>query len=1008
MPQKARALRLTALATAVALAASTVPVPALAEQVDDLGRPPVGTQSAETPVAASPADAATPAAAPPATAADAAAATLAPAPAADAADATLVPAPTADAATPAVAVPAPDVYTVTEPDGIAAVLDQIRASGAYNAVIELDGTYAKLPGNELGIPGVHLTLRSSEAGGEQSVRPSDATLREGYAVYLTGDVTFQNVSVTARNVFAQGHTLEFGESYDGYGLRVYGGSDHDLDLHTNGDADGSTHVIVRAGSFFSIVGGNKDTFDQPADHEYADWASHERNRHTTLVGNVLVDVYGGVVNGSYNIDAGDTCCNTSVTPVALYGGGLGSDTRGNVTVNVYGYDGGRGAGRPIFGGGFGIGGGENDPTLHDDAVKHTGVVYGDVSLNLLGGQVGEFYGGGRHGGSAFRRNVNVTGERTAQLAHNRDKVAVVTGDVDVALGGDVQLCVNTASGFGGSYASTIGGDVTLTVRDQAKLACRAALSNPGGAPTPQSMDDLHNTYAKYYDGMHPGYGWRNQLSGTGQWDVVRGTVNVNLEGGYGWTVCGTSREEPLDYSSLDVPSATVLDEKGTGHAVNLNVSGGMFEFVNGVSDMSSADLSSGVSYRQSGGQVLSATLYDGHADYVRDGGSVDAVVSGGGVYALTGMDGRLPANVSSRLDFLPAADGSTVGLGYVAGFGDVVANEDAHVRVDSVALLGDAFGIAPESFGASGDVPFYENVVNLTLEPRCLLTTADNGDRIELLGDVANHGGMWESLGCVTVDGSLDASGGQLFFARPTLVRGDATWDGSAWTLLALPAVDGNNYDGTDATQIPLRVDGTSSGTAFVRTVDGIDWRTGKMPAVGDNYVLSARVSEKDPVRATYTLVTKAAVEADYYLSKLDDFPGSADGTHALWQVAVDTDHTVEPPVYPTPPEPPAPPAPPVDPELPNPPAPPVDPDQPNPPAPPVDPDLPTPPGPGNDGQAVPPADNGDIPAHGDDGDDAPAPEVPATGDPASCAAAAAALAGTAALFAGERSRRRH
>ena len=149
--------------------------------------------------------------------------------------------------------------------------------------------------------------------------------------------TFQNVSPSG-SLFACGHTVEFGEEYNGYGLRLYGGADYDLDLTDGSDPDSSTHIIIRSGRFHSIVGGNKDIFTQGKYHEYADWSDPNQNKHTTLTGDVKIDIYGGSFGGSYNIDVGDTCCNTSVTPARLYGGGLGSDTIGNITINVYGLD----------------------------------------------------------------------------------------------------------------------------------------------------------------------------------------------------------------------------------------------------------------------------------------------------------------------------------------------------------------------------------------------------------------------------------------------------------------------------------------------------------------------------------------------------------------------------------------------------------------------------------------------------------------------------------------------
>ena len=106
---------------------------------------------------------------------------------------------------------------------------------------------------------------------------------------------------------------------------------------------------------------------------------------------------------------------------------------------------------------------------------------GNVNLNLLGGNIAEFYGGGWHGGSAYKKQLNVSSERAAQRQYHREEVAVVTGDVNIVMGGTMTLCQNQSQAWGGSYASTIKGDVNITIKDKAKLAARYSLNN-GGAP----------------------------------------------------------------------------------------------------------------------------------------------------------------------------------------------------------------------------------------------------------------------------------------------------------------------------------------------------------------------------------------------------------------------------------------------------------------------------------------------------------------------------------------------
>ena len=85
-------------------------------------------------------------------------------------------------------------------------------------------------------------------------------------------------------------------------------------------------------------------------------------------------------------------------------------------------------------------------------------------------------------------------------------MAVVTGDVNIVMGGTMTLCQNSAQAYGGACCSTIKGDVNITIKDEAKLAAKYSLNN-GGAPTPENMGELDGEYAQYYDGMYTGSGW---------------------------------------------------------------------------------------------------------------------------------------------------------------------------------------------------------------------------------------------------------------------------------------------------------------------------------------------------------------------------------------------------------------------------------------------------------------------------------------------------------------------
>ena len=773
-------------------------------------------------------------------------------------------------------VPANGTYSISTWDDLQQALSEIEEAGIQEAEIQLTSKIT-LEERTFGLQGVHLTVRSV-GGTDYSITTKSGENR----IYLAGDVTFQNVKPSG-SLFACGHTVEFGEEYSGIGLRLYGGADYDLDLTTNGDADGSTHIIIRSGKFKSIVGGNKDTFTQGKYHDYADWSDPKENKHTTLTGDVQIDIYGGSFGGSYNIDVGDTCCNTNVTPCKLYGGGLGSDTIGDITINVYGLDAASGYNCNIVGGGFGMAGGEDDTTLYNDAIKHTGIVDGNVNLNLLGGNIAEFYGGGWHGGSAYKNQSNVSSERAAQRQYHREEVAVVTGDVNIVMGGTMTLCQNQSQAWGGSYASTIKGDVNITIKDKAKLAARYSLNN-GGAPTPENMGQLDGKYAQYYDGMYTGTGWDSGFYACGQYDIICGSVNLDIEDGYAWSIQGTPFTDP--FAELPVEKTEIRNEENEEYGINIDISGGMVHDLWG--DYEGGKIADGIAINLSGGEVFAVNTFDGRNSSLEAGAKVDVTMSGGTVYNMVGQYSRMRDGVSSSITFEQGTGAKPIKLGYLVGFDQVTAAENSNTLIDAVAVM-EQYQIAPSKYGATADVPFYENVYDLTIEENATLVTCKN--KTNLLGDVSNTEGTWIAYGPVTIDGNSQSSG-TIFFNQPSTVEGNAAWTGDA--LLLLPVVENDkNYDGATNIDIALIVGGTSSGKAMVRTVEPEDYTQAVKPTVGDNYILSAKQEGETPLEGVYVLENTDAVSDGLYLKRLDD--PKQESNNYMWQVARDTTLTLRP-----------------------------------------------------------------------------------------------------------------
>ena len=137
-------------------------------------------------------------------------------------------------------------------------------------------------------------------------------------------------------------------------------------------------------------------------------------------------------------------------------------------------------------------------------------------------------------------------------------------------------------------------------------------------------------------------------------------------------------------------------------------------------------------------------------------------------------------------------------------------------------------------------------------------------------GCLINHG--TSSLkGAVTNNGVMALMGSALF-------QGDYTANSGE---LRLPAVaEGKNYN---TGKIPLQINGLSTGTTTVNTVDPADWQTLKKPNLGDNYILSKKNTDS-PAQDVFVLGNADAVKDGWFLKRMADAAGSGDTD--MWQVA--------------------------------------------------------------------------------------------------------------------------
>lgn len=193
------------------------------------------------------------------------------------------------------------------------------------------------------------------------------------------------------------------------------------------------------------------------------------------------------------------------------------------------------------------------------------------------------------------------------------------------------------------------------------------------------------------------------------------------------------------------------------------------------------------------------------------------------------------------------------------------------------------------------------NNAGLLVEEGGTLTTDQN--QVWIWGNTVVNG-TWEQLHSQTVNyNDIFISGttqigstGHLINHGTSNLKGAVTNDGvmalMGWTLLQnnyasnngelrLPTVaTGANYDtGT----IPVQINGLSTGTTTVNTVDPADWNTLKKPMLGDNYILSQKNTD-DPVQGVFLLGNEDALQSSWLLKRMADADGTDD--YYMWQVA--------------------------------------------------------------------------------------------------------------------------
>ena len=369
---------------------------------------------------------------------------------------------------------------------------EIRTSAEPSATIELMGDI-DLADAFAGVEGKHIVVR-----GDTSTPPHFLKLNSDI-VSLTGDVTFENVRISSKTIYANGHHLTLGEGFGGgedgqKRMIVYGGS--------NGDLTADTHVTVLDGVYKLIAGGNSaGTLTGNTNVEFGGNARFPNASDDADPDTAYVD---GTVPGAGDPKGGDrrvvektehynlffnsitvsefnpvmvTVYKQGHLPYGIYGGGIGGNVTGNTNVAMTG-----GEVFQIFGGGAAI----KAPSLIGNDL---GTVGGNTSVTVAGGEVKSVYGGGFNDLQSLLDDSDITGKDVVATDAERDTRAVVAGDTNVVIEGTAHVPAAThpqwaTTGsydlpgiYGGSFHSSVR-NTHVTVSGDASIETH--IKNDGG------------------------------------------------------------------------------------------------------------------------------------------------------------------------------------------------------------------------------------------------------------------------------------------------------------------------------------------------------------------------------------------------------------------------------------------------------------------------------------------------------------------------------------------------
>ncbi len=686
------------------------------------------------------------------------------------------------------------VYEVSSAEEFADAVTAIEGSGEPEATISLIAPI-ELTDDTLGVADTLITITSS--GAETFLLTlGDSTL------WLDGDVTLENIYISANTIYAKGHALILGDGFGGGDdgltrMTVYGGSDQDLTADPSVTVEDGVYKLISGGnSAGTLTGdtyvefGGKASFPTAADGaekgDYVGTKSENYNLYLKAKGEAN---WNGPVMDGMDYEYG-------ILPYGIYGGGTCGNTEGNTEVVMTG-----GTVYQIFGGGAARRNPSHAGRLGE--LDDLGRVSGNTSVTVIGGEVKSVYGGGYNDIFVFSSYEYEDGGVPTDA---REQRAVVEGNTYVEISGDAYVPAadqnEDTSTSGADCPAVYGGSFHSTVYNTEVVI--------GGDAVIESGEKDSYGYGVVY--------------GAGCNDIVQGTTSVLLTDnaviGNDQNKAGASVVSQGQFSAITPMGRTSQSRCYLGGAIYdhpfeiQNIDNADYAAVAEVSGGSVDVLMAGVKSRvaskqplktcygnvllkQSGGDILAIEGGSVYSKNMVIEGNVDILVTGGtteehilGRYATSSL-GQSVINGDCTLTFSGCGSADAFRMSpLIWAMDTVLVTDDAHVAVFGDHTL---FGSDKKPF----TVPLYQ-VNDLTIDTGSALAFSQEAN---ITGDLAVNG----ALHMARVKKTINIGGAEIPLGDPKAV-----------TLTAAGTATGNGQ------LLPIEApkNGTNYGTYFEPVVD--------------------------------------------------------------------------------------------------------------------------------------------------------------------------------------------